>query len=125
MKEPIEQHAWVAQARTLLEHSAQGLDAAALSRLNRARQAALAQRRRRMPHPWWLSAGAASACALMVAVFAWHAHVATVNSQEFPLATKNVAASDMELVSGDDSLEFYQDLEFYAWLDAQDQDLGS
>ena len=116
---------WTARAKTLLDESAHGLDAATLSRLNRARQAALTQGRRSMPQRWWLPAGAASACVVLLAAFTWHAYVTSANSQEFPLTAKNAAASDMDLVSGDDSLEFYQDLEFYAWLDAQDQDLGS
>src|SRR5262249_14987989 len=121
---PTDGQPWVAQAKALLDESALGLDAATLSRLNRARQAALAQRARRAPQRWWLPAGALAASALFAA-FGWHAYVTAAGPQELPLAAKTDAAGDIELVSSDDSLEFYRDLEFYAWLDAQDQDLGS
>jgi hypothetical protein len=118
---------WIVQAKKLLDQSAQDFDAAALSRLNRARQAALAQRRSRASRTWFVPAGLASACALLLAVALWHARAPTVEAGNGTLAlplvaTKNATGGDMELVSGDDSLEFYQDLEFYAWLNAQDQD---
>jgi len=118
--------AWVAQARSALDESARSLDAATLSRLNQARHAALAQRRSRPPR-WLLPAGLASASVLLLAVFTWHGYRPDVGSAEFPLSAKSASSSDIDLVSSDDGPEFYQDLEFYAWLDAQDadQDLGS
>ena len=116
---------WLDQARTLLDDSAAGLDAATLSRLNRARQGALAQRRRTAPRRWMLPAGLASACLALFVALAWHALLPSGALQELPINSRNVANADMDLVSSDDSLEMYQDLEFYAWLEAQDQDLGS
>jgi hypothetical protein len=123
----FENEPWIAQARKLLDQSAQEFDATAMSRLNRARQAALAQRRPRVSRIWFVPAGLASACALLLAVALWHPRAPTVEAGygtlALPLAaTKNATGGDMELVSGDDSLEFYQDLEFYAWLNGQDQD---
>lgn len=116
--------AWVSQAKSVLDQSAEALDGATLSRLNQARQAAMAQRR--APRRWLLPAGLVSACLLLLAVFTWHGFVpATPGSAEFPLTAKTAASSDIDLVASDDGPEFYQDLEFYAWLDAQDQDLGS
>jgi len=113
--------AWVWQAKAVLDQSVEGLDAATASRLNQARHAALARRPARQH--WFLPAGLASACVLMLAVFTWHAwRPMTSDDAIFP---KAATSGDIELVSSDDSLEFYQDLEFYAWLDAQDQDLGS
>ena len=108
---------WVADARALLDESAQALDAATLSRLNRARQAALDQRRR-APRLWWFSAvGLAGSCALLLAVAWWNPHW----RGEPPALASNPAA-EMDTGIGDDSIEFYQNLEFYAWLEAQDQD---
>jgi hypothetical protein len=124
MNERERLHGWADRARVLLDESADGLDAATLSRLNRARQAALAQRRpaRRQ---WALPAGLASACVLLLAVLTWHSYGPTVGvSLENPLA-RTAAPGDLDLVASEDSLEFYQDLEFYAWLETQDQDLGS
>lgn len=64
---------WTDQARRLLDESAQTLDAATLSRLNRARQAALALRVPRRRAGWlFLPAGFAGACALLLAVGVWH-----------------------------------------------------
>ena len=114
-------HNWVTQAKAVLDQSAEGMDAATLSRLNRARQAALAPRAK--PLRWYLPAGMVSASVLLLAVLTWHGRV--LEPAEFPLTAKNAVSSDIDLVSSDDSLEFYQDLEFYAWLDAQDQDFGS
>ena len=113
MNEP-EKPSWVTDARALLDASTQSLDAATLSRLNRVRQAALAQRRRKS-RTWWLPAASlAASCALVLAVAAWYPH------QRGGVApATRAAATDAEVAAADDGIEFYQDLEFYAWLDAQ------
>jgi hypothetical protein len=123
----LDKDSWPGRVRTLLDESAEGLDAATLSRLNRARQGALAQARPRAARPWFLPAGMASACMLLLAVFAWHSYGPGAPSvspslSELPFtASASSTGGDIDLVSSDDSLELYQDLEFYAWLDAQDQ----
>jgi uncharacterized protein DUF3619 len=121
-------HEWVRQAKTVLDDSAQALDASTLSRLNRARQAALAQNRPRVRQRWFMPAGLAGACVLMLAVAVWHSYAPIGGTTDAPvpaLTAKNVSEGDIDLVSSDDGLEFYQDLEFYAWLDAQDQGFDS
>jgi len=111
---------WLADARARLDESAQSLDAATLSRLNRARQAALAQRRSRGLRGWWLpAAGLATSCALALAVLAWYPPGRPTQR----VAPAHAPVSDAE-IAADDGIEFYQDLEFYAWLDAQEQDSG-
>ena len=120
----LDKNSWAARVSTLLDESAEGLDVATLSRLNRARQAALAQARPRAMQRWFLPAGMASACMLLLAVFAWHSYGPTgaPSLSEVPFtASASSSAGDIDLVSSDDSLELYQDLEFYAWLDAEDQ----
>lgn len=108
---------WVADARTLLDASTGSLDAATLSRLNRARQAALAQRRR-SARAWWLpAAGLATSCALVLALVVW-----LPREQPGVVPATHTAALDADIAAADDGIEFYQDLEFYAWLDAQEQD---
>jgi hypothetical protein len=111
---------WTEQARHALDESAQNLDASTLSRLNRARQGALAQGR--PLRPWYLPAGLASACAVLVAVaIAWH----TPTNSIMPTAAGANAGSfdsDLDMMTSDDGIEFYQDLDFYAWLDAQEKD---
>jgi hypothetical protein len=61
----------------------------------------------------------AASCALVLAVVAWYpaAHLSA------PAAPAHSAGSDTE-IAVDDGIEFYQDLEFYAWLDAQEQESG-
>lgn len=119
---------WTDRAKALLDESAQGLDGAALSRLNRARQAALAQRGARRRPGWaWMPAGLATACALLLAVGVWHARAPHTPALAVPQPVTavqggTVNAADLDMIASDDSLEMMQDLDFYAWLDAQDQD---
>lgn len=121
----IERQPWIDDARALLDESAQSVDAASVSRLNRARQAALAQRRPARRVARWLPATGLACSAALLAVAVWapqrapHPAAAATGS--------NVAAAlsvDGDAISGDDTIEFYQDLEFYAWLDAQEQESG-
>ena len=122
---------WTSQAKQVLDESAQNLDAATLSRLNRARQSALESARPRRLRSWFVPAGLASACAVLLAVaVVWHRPAtAPQNSPDpfLPSATANfsgnaVAGNDLDLVSSEDSIEFYQDLDFYAWLETQGGD---
>jgi hypothetical protein len=110
---------WVTDARALLEQSAQSLDAATLSRLNGARQAALAQRRARPRWSGWLpAAGLACSCALLLSVSLWNTH----RPGEAAVSPHAAASGEADAAAGDDAIELYQDLEFYAWLDAQEQE---
>ncbi|HEY0232644.1 MAG TPA: hypothetical protein VGC55_15455 [Dokdonella sp.] len=109
--------AWVERAVALLDESARNLDAATLSRLNRARQAALAPRRR--PRQRWLIGGsfAAAALALVIAVGLGHRIVST------PVLPADLAAQDdLDALVGEDNPDLYENLDFYAWLNAQQQD---
>ena len=120
----FDDHGWIRRTKVLLDESADGLEAATLSRLNRARQAALERVRPRAARRWFLPAGLASACGLILAVAVWHARAPADAARlpELPIsASASSNGADIDLVSSDDSLELYQDLEFYAWLDAQDQ----
>ena len=106
---------WLQAAKNLLDDSTRHLDATTLSRLNLARQNALAQRRR--PAVWIIPAGLASACALLLALAVWHGRVPPAPTDA---AAVDVSAGDNEALADDD--EFYEDLDFYAWLDAQNQE---
>jgi hypothetical protein len=112
---------WTQQAKDLLDDGARNLDAATLSRLNRARQNALAQRWKRAPR-WAIPAGFASACMLLLAVAVWHGRAGAphAHTDTTPVATSDASPSDTDALADDD--DFYNDLEFYAWLDAQSQD---
>jgi hypothetical protein len=108
---------WLQQAKALLDESARDIDGASLSRLNRARQAALAQRRVRTWQPAWIGA-TAGACALLIAVGIWHAPQVA----ETPTLAVNPIADEFDLVASDDNMELAQNLDFYTWLEVQDDD---
>ena len=124
-KNEFDQSGWIAQARQVLDESVDGLDAATLSRLNRARQAALTPRSRPLSQ-LWLPAGLAGACAMLLAVALWSPHrVASVASEPGHATMTSVDANSTDAadaLGSEDSVEFYQDLDFYAWLDAQGKD---
>lgn len=102
--------------RQALDASAQGLDAATLSRLNRARQAALAtlpsRSRWRTPLHWGLALAACAALAL-----ALRPQLQSPAS----LPADAVPPVDLSLLALDSEVEpaLLEDLEFYAWLDTQ------
>lgn len=108
--------AWIAPLTAELDRRVEDLDAATLSRLNRARQAALAARAPRRSW-WWFALPAAATAALVLGV-----GLAGKPAPSVPVgAAVPVSAQDFELLSADDNLELYQeDLDFYAWLDADD-----
>lgn len=101
------------KTQSVLRDSAEHLDGHTRSRLTQARHAALAEieRHRSQRVRWLLPAGAAAAAVL--AVFLLQGRIAVA-----PVTTEPVAAvEDIELMTAEDSLEMYENLEFYAWLD--------
>lgn len=114
MKTPHPQDRWIERATALLDDSARNLDAATVSRLNRARQAALAQPRS-AARRWLLGAGfaGAAACALALAI-GLHRFGAEVAPDK-----AGAQADDVDLINADeDTLDLYENLDFYAWLGA-------
>jgi hypothetical protein len=109
--------AWIERAVALLDESTEALDAATLSHLNRSRQAALAQRRG--SRSGWLVGGGLAAAALALAFGINHRSASLV--PPVPVTTGPDAA-DTELLATDDNLDLYENLDFYAWLDAEQQD---
>ena len=103
--------AFAGKAKRLFDESVESLDGETRSRLNRGRQAALAEIRsgnRRWVQ--WAPAGGV-AVAAVAALVVW-----TGSSQIDVLDTPEVA-SDMEILLTEDSLEMLEDLEFYSWID--------
>lgn len=95
-----------------LRRSADEIDAATASRLNRARQAALGQLPGRRSRPPWLVPALTAAAVCVIAVGL------SLDRTPVPVAPAVESAADMDLLLADDSLEMLEDLEFYAWLDA-------
>jgi hypothetical protein len=107
-------------AKKAFDQSVDGLDAATLSRLNRGRQAALAELK--SPGRQWLrwmpATGVAAAVVLVMMTFRGPGEIDVINAP----------ATDFELLLSEENIEMLEDLEFYSWLDSQeiegDGDLG-
>ena len=116
MNVPHDDEAWIRRATGLLDRSADALDAATLSRLNRARQAALAQRVV-APRRWILTAGIGAAAAAVFGLAIGLRHRVETPAHR---ATPTLQAADIDvLTSDDDALDLYENLDFYAWLETQ------
>lgn len=103
------------QAKSLFDESVDQLDAATLSQLNRRRHRALAELHgHRIRWARWAPA-AGVAAALVVAVM-----LALPQTQ----VNSSLPVSDMDILLGEDSIEMLEDLEFYAWLDLQEEEIG-
>lgn len=106
------------QAKSLFDSSVERLDAAALSRLNQARNKALesATNNRRGVH-WlrWMPATGVAAAALV-----------TVMVMRGPngVDPSPLTASDFEMLLEEESLELLEDLEFYSWLEVAELDVN-
>ena len=107
------------QAKESFDETVEQLDAATLSRLNRARHAALAEMQQptRQWSRWVPATGVAAAVLVAVMVMQNPAGI------DEPLPA---AVADMEILLGEDSIEMLEDLEFYSWLDVveQENDVG-
>jgi hypothetical protein len=113
---------FVDRSRRAFATSVASLDEAIALRLRAARQRALAEAdRRRQPvwrvHPWALPVGAAAAvCAVVIGGLIY-------SNQDQQMAVPFAAASnnDMAIVLSTDNLDMYADMDFYRWLQAQQQ----
>lgn len=107
------------QAKTLFDDSVERLDAATLSKINQRRQAALAKVGRAKPAQAWLRWMPASglAAAAVVAVMMMQGP-GVIDIPAMP----DTAATDFEILLGDEQLEMIEELEFYSWIDMADED---
>ena len=103
------------RAKADFDSSVDALDAATLSRLNRARHAALAELQQPV-RQWtrWVPAAGLAAVAVVAVVI-----VQNPAGIDEPPPT---AVADMEILLGEDSIEMFEDLEFYSWLDVMEQE---
>lgn len=105
------------RARELFDASVAGLDAATRSRLNRARQAAVAEVEHARRSPWraWWPAAAAASVALL-AVMLWRTPGTGVEpSARGPGPVPAAEVVEM-LATGEDFAVATDDPEFYTWL---------
>ncbi len=107
--------AFVEQAKEHFDKSVDNLDGATRSRLNRGRQAALAELGTggRKWSEWAPAAGVAAAA--VVAVVLWRGIPPTDD------LTPPTANADIEILLTEDSFEMLEDLEFYSWIDLDEE----
>jgi len=95
-------------ARQLLDESVHDLDGATRSKLAQARNAALESRHRsRRRLLTWGTPAAGLAAAALVGVL-------VLRTPSVPIEESSVA--DLDILTSEESLEFYEDIEFYEWL---------
>ncbi len=108
------------KVKATFDASVDELDAATLSKLNRGRQAALAELERPR-HQWsrWMPATGVAA-GVLVAVMMLQ------NPTKLDEGVAVTTVTDLEILLGEDSIEMLEDLEFYSWIDMaeMDRDVG-
>lgn len=119
MKTP-DREPWLERSLALLDQSVDAIDASTLSRLARARQHALV--RRHAQRRVWIGFGAIGAAAMLVLAFGVAQHAARPRISSMPVAPVSAQADGDDIVADDDNAELYEDLDFYAWLDARQND---
>jgi hypothetical protein len=112
---PSDDERWLERAKALLDDSAENLDAATLSRLNRARQAALAMRRKG-PSRWAWSGVLDGIAAAVFAIAIGLQHRSAVPPVH---SSPTLEAGDIDVMTSDDDLDLAENLDFYAWLGKQ------
>ena len=107
--------AFAEKAKQLFDESVEGLDGETHSRLNRGRQAALESLSSGRPVwvQWAPAAGVAAAA--VFAVVLW------TGNQPVDEVTPEAAAADIEILLTEDSFEMLEDLEFYSWIDLDEE----
>ena len=106
------------RAAGLLRDSADNLDAATRSKLNRARQAALDELSpaKRLTPMWGILTAAAVGA---VAISLWRAAPEPATPDVMPTVT---TTPELEVIFAEENLDMLEDLEFYVWLAAEGMD---
>ena len=118
MNEPIENEDFAAKAKGAFDDSVERLDAAALSRLNQGRHAALedlASGKSKAAWNRWVPASGVAAAALITMIVMRGPEI-----ESMPIEV----VSDFDILLEGESLEMFEDLEFYSWMDDAELDAG-
>lgn len=109
------QDKFVERAKRHFDQSVANLDGETRSRLNRGRQAALAEiASGGLAWSQWAPAAGVAAAAL-VAVVMWTGNPPTDE------LTPSSASADIEILLTEDSFEMLEDLEFYSWIELDEE----
>lgn len=113
MKEPLDDRQIADKAKQLFDDSVDRLDAATLSRLNRSRHEALAELGRGgAPGQWtrWAPAAGVAAAAVVAIVL-----IQSPTPNDVAIAPST--ATDFEILMDENSIEMFEELEFFALMD--------
>ena len=114
MNEPIDKDDFAKQAKAAFDDSVERLDAAALSKLNQGRHAALEQLENgRSKAEWyrWAPAGGIAAAALVTVMVLRGPEIENVPAE---------VVTDFDILLEGESLEMIENLEFYSWIEEAD-----
>jgi hypothetical protein len=115
---PMDSDDFAAQAKDAFDDSVERLDAATLSQLNQGRHAALEQLASGSSKAaWvrWAPAGGVAAAALITVIVMRGPEIESMPAE---------VVSDFEILLEGESLEMFEDLEFYSWMDDAELDAG-
>ena len=115
-----DEQSFINSTRQILDSSAEQLDADISRRLRLARAKALESYTQK--HSFWKPAGGlALATMMLIAIGVWqfgsNERVNTLNGEA-------QAIEDLELIASSDSMQLYENLEFYQWLEVIEGDAG-
>ena len=116
-KDQTEEDLFIQNAKAMFDESVNSLDGQAQSRLNRSRQAALAELDRSAAElnrwkQWVPAAGAAAVATVAVVLLSGNPEV-----EQGAVPNASQLAGDFELLMADDSFDMLLDLEFYSWVE--------
>ena len=108
------------RSRELFDNSVERLDAQTRSRLNQARQRALAEMNKGSARRHWLAAplGGLAAAALVALI------LIRTGGEPPSAENANVLLDDFDIVADADNFEMIQDVEFYSWLAEKNDGTG-
>ncbi|HHJ81015.1 MAG TPA: hypothetical protein ENJ65_05230 [Candidatus Tenderia electrophaga] len=116
-----EQDKFIKQVRQQLDQQNEALDSETLSRLRQARAHAVETGDRKSGLKGFAGGAVAFASISVLAVAVWLA-VPTSTTQDVPVLAEVQATAfdDLELLAATEALAFFEDIEFYYWLETQD-----
>ena len=106
---------FLAGIKQQLDHSCDALDARTLSHLNSIRHTALEHKQKRFS-PLWLSLGGMVTATFLV----FSLNLSSLQLPGTANATDAAPLEDIEILTTTESLDFYEEYEFYQWLAEND-----